>query len=144
MKHYFLPRKTLFLWQIRAVMLFLLLTAFTLLLSLPLIYTLSVLGVILLAAIFTLFWYLPRFVKSCTINFTDGVVIIRRGVFFEKIHIFPSAKLIYTQTLTSPLANAFNLSALSLKAARSRLIIPEMNRLDAELLAWEIKTESNL
>lgn len=144
MKHYTLPKKTLWLWQIRATALVAILCGIVMLLPLPLTYTLIVIGVILGVGALFLFWYLPRFVKSCTINFTDGVVIVKRGVFIESIHIFPSTKLIYTQTITSPIANAFSLSALSLKAARSTVIIPEMNRLDAELLAWEIKTESNL
>ena len=58
--------------------------------------------------------------------------VIESGVFIKITHILPYSKMIYTQTLTSPLARFFGLKAVTLKAARSQLLIPEVPEEEAE------------
>ncbi len=143
MREYNLPRKTLLLWQIRAIALgFILLSvcgyfSFTLK---PFAITAVVLAVIFAIVVF---WYLPKFFKTCKIQYINGSVVVKRGVFLKNTHILPFSRLIYTQTLVTPIAKAFSLTALTLKAARSYVFVPEMEKTDAEeLLALISRGES--
>ena len=61
-------------------------------------------------------------------------MVITRGAIIKPTHIMPYSKLIYTQTFTTPLAKILGLKALSLKAARSRILVPELPEADAEIL----------
>lgn len=129
-----LPHRTLLLWQIRvAVIDFLILAvllyfrwSFKWITSLYIIFSLFCLALI--------FWYLPRYISSYNISLIEGAVVIKSGVIVKSTQIMPHSKMIYTQTFTSPLANKMNITALSLKAARSRIFIPEMLKEDADAL----------
>ena len=132
MKENQLPKKTVTLWQIRigligfillvAVCAFGLLTRWVLLGG-------AVIAVML--AVF-LFWYLPRYFKSYEILFPKGAVVINRGVFIKTTHIMPFSRLVYAQSFATPLAKRMGLAALTLKAARSSIIIPEFNAEDVD------------
>ncbi len=134
MRDYKLPRRTLFLWQLRTVIIELLLLCvcgylnlkFRLLLILFIDFTIFFLLLII--------WYIPSYFKSCKIRLSNDGIIIRRGVIIKNTHILPFSRLIYTQTLVTPLAKLFGLKAVTLKAARSRLFVPEMNEFDADSL----------
>jgi len=78
------------------------------------------------------FWYIPAYFESYEILFPNGAVIIKRGVIVKTCHIMPFSRLVYVQSISTPLAKAMGLSALSLKAARSSVIIPELSVTDAE------------
>ena len=59
-------------------------------------------------------------------------MIIEKGVIIKTTHIMPFTKMIYTQSITTPIAKLFGLSAVTVKAARSRIIIPEIPAKDVE------------
>ncbi len=132
MQEYKLPKRTLLLWQIRAALCWLLLSAVfayyccALKIFLGLFITLTV--VFLVAE----FWYLPKFISGCKIKCFGESVVIEKGVIIKNTHILPFSRLIYTQTLTTPLAKAFGLTALTLKAARSRIFVPELSLEEAK------------
>ena len=129
-----LPKKTLDLWKIRltiGVLLFFgLFSYFCHGYGWFLIATLVIICLYELA----FFWYLPALFKTYQIKYINGAVIIESGVFIKITHIMPYTKMIYTQTLTSPLARFFGLKAVTLKAARSRILIPEIPEAEAERL----------
>ena len=58
--------------------------------------------------------------------------MINRGVFIKTTHIMPFSRLVYAQSFATPLAKRMGLSALTLKAARSSIIIPELNAEDVD------------
>lgn len=130
MKENLLPKRTAFLWQIRiggaGLVIVIALCVFAFLTR----------WLFLAAAIFAallavfLFWYLPRYFKSYEILFPKGAVVINRGVFIKTTHIMPFSRLVYAQSYSTPLAKRMGLAALSLKAARSSIIIPELNAAD--------------
>ena len=74
---------------------------------------------------------MPFLFKTCKVILLKQGVVVERGVFFKNTHILPFSKLIYTQSYRSPIARMLGLTAVSLKAARSRVFIPEMNEEDA-------------
>ena len=132
MKENRLPKQTVLLWQIRigliGIILLIGISAFGLLTDWVLI------GTAVAAAILVLliFWYLPRYFKSYEILFPKGAVVINRGVFIKTTHIMPFSRLVYAQSFATTLAKKLGLAALTLKAARSTVIIPEFDAKDID------------
>ena len=131
MKEYTLPTKTLFLWQIRIVITSILLWLVLEASSLDYPYIIVGLAAI---TVFAAFLYLPFYFTSFRIRFINGAVVIDNGIIIKNTHILPFSRLIYTQTLISPLARLFGIKAVALKAARSRIFVPEMKKEDIEEL----------
>ena len=129
-----LPEKTKYLWQIRCIAFYLLLIALCAYFYPYYKFLLFAGAVITVACIVTVLWYIPRFIGSYIIYFSKESVVIKRGVVIKTTHIMPFSRLIYTQTFTTPTAKLLGLTAVTLKAARSRLIIPEMSLEDAKLM----------
>lgn len=127
-----LPEKTKYLWQIRCMAFYLLLIALCAYFYPYYKFLLLAGAVITLACIASVLWYIPRFIGSYIIYFSKESVVIKRGVVIKTTHIMPFSRLIYTQTFTTPIAKLLGLTAVSLKAARSTLIIPEMSLEDAK------------
>lgn len=71
-------------------------------------------------------WILPCFFKSWSIHMTDGVLTVTFGILIITTHIFPYARMIYTKSCVSPLARAFGLSGVIIKAVSGKLYIPEL------------------
>ena len=73
---------------------------------------------------------MPSLFKGYRIKYINGAVVIESGVIIKMTHIMPYSKMIYAESITSPLAKAMGLSAVILKAARSRILIPELPATD--------------
>ena len=87
--------------------------------------------------------YIPAYFASYEILFPKGAIIINRGIFIRTTHIMPFSRLIYVQSYSTPLAHSMGLAALSLKAARSSVIIPELPVSDVELFIKSVTKEEN-
>ncbi len=135
MSEYKLPKKTLYLWKIRIAVIFaLILCVFSYFCHEYKWYLIVTLIIIcLFEALF--FWYVPTLFKRYSIKYLNGAVVIEKGVVIKTTHIMPFSKMIYTQSITSPLAKLMGLKAITLKAARSRLLIPEMEAHEVERFA---------
>ena len=144
MREYKLPRKTLVLWQCRSLAIGLLLTLFCLYFYFELKPFLIILLIIAVLFILFTFLYLPLYFKSCMIRRTRDAVIIRSGVIFKNSHILPFSRLIYAETVTSPVARLMGLKAITLKAARKSLLVPELSVTDADLLVSELENGETL
>ena len=129
-----LPKKTLDLWKIRLTIGVLLFFGLFSYFCHGYCWFLVVTLIIICLYELAFFWYLPSLFKNYQIKYINGAVIIESGDFIKITHIMPYTKMIYTQTLTSPLARFFGLKAVTLKAARSRLLIPEIPEAEAERL----------
>ena len=121
-----LSKITLMLWKIRV-------TVLTLLLLAVLAYFCHgygwfLIGVLALVCLYegVMLWYLPKLFRNYRIKYINGAVVIESGVVIKTTHIMPFSKMIYAETITSPLAKLMGIKALSLKAARSRILIPEL------------------
>lgn len=129
-----LPEKTKYLWQMRCICFYLVIIALCAYFY-PYYKFLTIAGAVITAVcLVTVFWYIPRFVRNYQIIASDESVVIKCGVVIKTTHIMPFSRLIYTQTFTTPVAKLLGLTALSLKAARSTLVIPEISLSDAKLL----------
>ena len=132
MKTYFLPKRTLLLWRIRAFLIAAALIFVCYYLPLPLDLTLILITAILFLFCAAVFWYLPKFIKGCRINIVNNAVIIKRGVVIENTHILPFTRLIHTLTVQTPLAKLLKLNMVLLKAARFKIFVPELHQKDAD------------
>ena len=139
MKEFNLPRKTLILWQFRSLCLGLLLTALSSYFYFKLKPFLILLLIIAVIFIIFTFVYLPLFFKSCKIRCSNEAVILKQGVIFKNTHILPFSRLIYTQTVTTPIARLLGLRAITLKAARNLLFVPELSVSDAKAFLDELE-----
>lgn len=141
MREYTLPRKTLLLWCIRIAILAVVLFALCLFLCrfAELFRFVAIAIPFIFAAV--IIFYLPALFKSCKISFVNDAVIVKRGVFIENCHILPFSRMIYAQTLVTPLARLLGLEAITLKAARSRIFIPELEYTDAKSLLEQLGGE---
>ncbi len=132
MTEFKLPKKTLTLWKIRltllSVLFFCVFSYFFHSFSWYL--TTTVIIICIFEAL--LLWYIPALFKNYKIQHLNGAVVVTSGVIVRVTHIMPFSKLIYTQTVTSPLAKLMGLKAITLKAARSRLLIPELHENEVE------------
>lgn len=138
MKEYTLPQKTLLLWEIRSFFGFSLIFAlFLFLCRFTEVFRFGLIAVPLLF-VFAAAFYLPKLFESCKLSITGDAVIIKRGVFIENCHILPFSRMIYCQTVVTPLAHILNLEALTLKAARSRIFIPELGQESVKTILTEL------
>ena len=136
------PTKTLRLWQIRAILLDLIVLGICLYFHISMRWFLQI--YCLFSSFFLIFilWYLPKYINAYNIIIKEDSVIIESGVFIKTTHIMPDIRMIYTQTFTSPIAKKFNITSISLKAARSRIFIPEMKENEVrEILLFLSKGE---
>lgn len=138
-----LPKKTMFLWQIRVVMLTTIFVWLCLRYSgiMPFLKTVAV--IVGAVGVFMVAIYLPVFFKGYEILFKNEAIIINYGVFIKFSHIMPYTRLIYAQSFSTPLASLFSVTAVSLKAARSRVIIPEIENKDAKYIIDSLTGEVN-
>ncbi len=121
-----LPKITLVLWKIRVtVILVLVFSALAYFCHGYKWFLIVVLGLVCLFEAVIL-WYLPKLFKAYRIKYINGAVVIESGVIIKTTHIMPFSKMIYTETITTPLAKLMGLKALTLKAARSKILIPEL------------------
>ncbi len=127
-----LPKATLLLWQIRTAVINIIVLAICLYFRTGTIWPLRLYGVFTVFCLLFIFFYLPRYIKGYKIRLVSDSVIIESGVIVKSTHIMPYSRLIYTQSFTSPLAKKFGLTAISLKAARSLIFVPELEKKDAE------------
>ena len=127
-----LPKQTKLLWQLRVGILGVI--PFCVFFILSVISDWFLIGALTFAVITAaaVFWYIPAYFESYEILFPNDAVIIKRGVIVKTCHIMPFSRLVYVQSISTPLAKALGLAAISLKAARSGIIIPEMPRGDVE------------
>ena len=138
MREYKIPLRTLLLWQIRAALIWALLSAICgfFCFTIKALFIVIIILAILFAII--IFWYLPKYYKLCEIQYINGAVVVKCGVIFRNTYILPFSRLIYTQCIVTPLSRIFGLTALTLKAARSRLYVPEILNYDAHELIIEL------
>lgn len=141
MKENLLPKRTALLWQIRIGGAGVIIIAALCILSFLTRWLLLAAAVLTALLLFFLFWYLPRYFKSYEISFPSGAIVINRGVFIKTTHIMPFSRLVYAQSYATPLARAMGLAALSLKAARSAIIVPELNAADVDYFTYFLSKE---
>ena len=125
MKENKLPKRTTLLWQVRIM-------CVTLILVVGCLYFKSLFSPLIIIAIaigalglFAAFIYLPFYFKSYRIYLSEEAVIVKFGILIKFEHIMPYKRMIYAQSIATPLAKKLGLASVRLKAARSYLFVVE-------------------
>lgn len=132
-----LPRRTRCLWQLRIILIDILIALICFYFRTGYKWSLSVGIVILAFSLPIIFWYIPQFIKNYEIRIIDEAIVINSGVIIKSTHIMPFSKMIYAQSITTPIAAKMEITAISLKAARTSVIIPEI-RVDEAIALLEV------
>lgn len=136
---YKLPKRTLFLWQIRcfaaAAAVIVLLMWFALPIKILLAVAAALLGVTAALSCF----YLPVFFDSFSLTVYADCLSVRQGVLLKTERIFPKKRMIYAEQRKTPLAAAFSLSSLCLRATKGILLTPELDAADAAAILEAMK-----
>ncbi len=127
-----LPKKTLLLWQLRVLLFGIACVCLCLYFAASLSFLNQVAFIISIIILAVDIFYLPVFFKSYKIELKGDAVIINYGVIIKISHIMPYSRLIYAQSFATPLARLFGMAMVTLKAARSWVIVPEMQRETAD------------
>lgn len=132
MREFKLPKRTLLLWQIRVCLIWILLSSFCGLLMPDFKFFLILLFILTVLFVVVIFFYLPKYFSLFKIKCLKDAVVVENGIFIKRCHILPFSRLIYSQTINTPLSKLFGVTAVTLKAARSIILIPELIESDAK------------
>lgn len=127
MQEYRLSKKTLYLWNVYAFLIFGILCILSLVISyfLP---TLShiLLGVSVIAALFASVFYLPAIWRGVTIRVSNAALCYTVGLFMRREHILPLDRLLFMQKVSTPVSALFHMCSLHIKALGGYLLLPPM------------------
>lgn len=136
-------KRTVLLWQARIALIGICLSAiFVAFCSYGLFLLFSAVLTLALTCI-ALFWCLPNFFKTYTVKVTDSAVIIEKGVIIRVSHIMPFKRLVFAASHATPLGSFLNLKGVTLRAARSRVFIPEIDSKNARKLIFALSSGGN-
>lgn len=132
MREFKLPKRTLLLWQIRLIFLGLISEIICYMFLFGTNFFLPVAMIVGILFLLIIFLYLPNYYALFKIKCLKDAVVVENGIFIKKCHILPFSRLIYSQCINTPLSKPFGVTAITLKAARSFILVPEMLDTDAK------------
>ena len=132
MKENTLPKKTTILWQIRVIVIAFILASLCLY-FVPFFSFLKVAAIVIaVLGVLIAFLYLPFFFKTYKIILSNDAVIVKFGIIIKLEHIMPYKRMIYAQSFETPMARIMGVTAVRLKAARSYLLVAEIEKESAQ------------
>lgn len=129
-----LPKTTTLLWQVRTILVSLGLAALLYYFSFHFLFLQIAVIVVVVIGLLIAFLYLPFFFKTYKIILSNDAVIVKYGIFIKVDHIMPYKRMIYAQSFQTPLARLMHISAVRLKAARSYLLVAEIDQDSAQAI----------
>ncbi len=138
-----LPKKTRFLWQVRILLIFILLCAAVALFSGYSLWFLLPAAVIAAIGLAVAFIYVPFYFNSYKITVDENSISISKGLIIRTTNIMPFPRLVFAQSYTTPIASLLKLKCVMLKAARGWILVPEIEDENAELLLNNLRTRKN-
>ena len=141
MGKYVLPKRTLILWQLRGLVLCLCLIWIARWILGAYFWNTLYFKITAVVSLVVILLYIPLYFISYKIEVKNSAIIIRRGVIVKTIHIMPFSRLLYAQSFASPLARVMKMAAITLKATRSYVIIPEITTDEVEAVIKSLVSE---
>lgn len=78
--------------------------------------------------------YTAFYCKSVRILVFRDVIVIKKGILIRREHVLPFKKQVYTLSVQTPLAKLLRLKAISFKAVRKTVFLPELDVGEAQRL----------
>ena len=127
-----LPKKTTWLWFVRVIFITFIVSVLCLYFA-PLFSLLKIAAIVIaVLGVILAFVYLPFFFKTYKIILSNDAVIVKYGILIKVEHIMPYKRMIYAQSFETPLARILGVAAVRLKAARSYLLVAEIEKESAQ------------
>lgn len=129
-----LPRRTTWLWFVRVILITFIFSMLCLYFE-PLFSLLKIAAIVIaILGVILAFVYLPLFFKTYKIILSNDAVIVKYGILIKVEHIMPYKRMIYAQSFETPLARILGVTAVRLKAARSYLLVAEIEKESAQAI----------
>lgn len=138
-----LPKKTRFLWQIRILIVFILLCAVVSIFSRFSLWFLLPVAIIATIGLLVAFIYVPFYFKSYKITVDESSISISKGLIVRTTNIMPFPRLIFAESFATPLASLMKMKCVMLKAARGWILIPEIDNKNADYLLDNLRIRPN-
>ncbi len=129
-----LPKRTTLLWFVRVILITFILVMLCLYFA-PLFSPLKIAAIVIgVLGVISAFVYLPFFFKTYKIILSNDAVIVKYGILIKVEHIMPYKRMIYAQSFETPLTRILGVTAVRLKAARSYLLVAEIEKESAQAI----------
>ncbi len=138
-----LPKRTRALWQIRILLIFILLCVAVSLFSGYSLWFLLPAAIIATIGLAVAFIYVPFYFKSYKITVDESSISISKGLVIRTTNIMPFPRLVFAESFTSPIASLLGLKCVMLKAARGWILIPEIENENADFLLDNLRIKPN-
>lgn len=89
-------------------------------------------AVVLAVFLFFWVWYLPRFVRSCSVILSDTSLAVTRGVFLRRKYVMPDSRTVYAERVRTPLGRLFGLETVNIHLVKRILIFDGLEKADAD------------
>lgn len=86
------------------------------------------------------FWYLPKLLRSCRIS-AKGQICLVMGVFLQKRVEVPAPAATWWEKVQTPVSGRLGLCSVRVYAVRRRLVLPLLERQDADRICDELKKQ---
>lgn len=131
MKEFVLSQKTPFLYILRMFLAEVCVIVLLNLVNTPFLKEILFLSLFLLVSLSV---YAVFYCKSVKVLLYGEAIVIKKGILIRREHVLPLRKQVYTLSLQTPLAKLLRLKAISFKAARKTVFLPELDSFDAQRL----------
>ncbi len=136
MREWKLTKKTLYLWDVYAVLVFFVVAVLTTAITYyrPMI---SVIVILSAAAVLMLvmFVYLPALWRGVTVRLSDTALSYSVGLFINREHILPLDRFLFTEKVNTPLSSLFKMCYIRVQALGGFLLMPPVeNELAEEII----------
>ncbi len=134
-------KSTVFLWQIRILLITALLSIIVASAKFFMSFFAYISVAIVLLGVIIAFLYIPKYFERYSITVGENALIIKSGIFLKHERIMPNPRLIYIERYFTPLSKLFGICGLILHATRAGTITAEMKNADIDRIMEAIKGE---
>ncbi len=138
MKTYTPPKKIIWVWALRSVVILIVIIFITMWVWFlaPYFGLVAYIAVLLTLAFNVL--YLPMYLKHYSITVSNSAIVIKSGVIIRHERIMPIPRMVYAERVQTLFARAFSVSALALKATRAITLTLELDNRDIDSILEDL------
>ena len=131
MKEFVLSQKTPFLYILRMFLAEACVVILLILVNVSFLKEIIYLSLFLLVllSVYAVFYF-----KSVKVLVLRDTIVIKKGILIRREHVLPFKKQVYTLSVQTPLAKLLRLKAISFKAVRKTVFLPELDVGEAQRL----------
>ena len=122
-----LSKKTILLWQLRLLVVFVLLCALLARFCCGSLWFLLPISIVFTVGSALILCYLPAYLKSYKITADSNTICITKGVLIKTVCVIPCTRLVSVKCIQTPVMSFLKLKLVLLKVSRGWEFVPEIN-----------------